>query len=122
MRVFEHCGISDAALTPRMLEDSHAGLRIHTLPSNNTSWVILMNSLKSMLRDRVLVGLTTQHVTTPWLAQLYKNAGADFVYIEYEHSFMNEADLADYVLTCRMAGLPVVAKVPECSRTHVAKL
>src|SRR3989475_3717934 len=82
-----------------------------------------MNSLKAMLKeDRVLVGVTTQHVCTPWLARLWKNSGADFVYIEYEHSFMNEADLASFVLSCRGNGLPVVAKVPECSRTHVAKL
>lgn len=82
-----------------------------------------MNSLKAMLReDRVLVGLTMQHVTAPWLAKLYKNSGTDFVYIEYEHSFMNEADLAHFVFSCRCLGLPVVAKVPECSRTHVAKL
>src|SRR5262245_39601801 len=80
-------------------------------------------SLKSMLREnRVLVGVTTQHVTTNWLARLWKHSGADFVYVEYEHSFMNEADLADFVLACRTEGLPVVAKVPECSRTHVAKL
>jgi 2-keto-3-deoxy-L-rhamnonate aldolase RhmA len=82
-----------------------------------------MNSLKSMLREnRVLVGVTTQHVTTPWLAKLWKNSGADFVYVEYEHSFMNEADLAGFVLSCRQSGLPVVAKTPELSRTHVAKL
>lgn len=82
-----------------------------------------MNSLKSMLREnRVLVGVTTQHVTAPWLAQLWKYSGADFVYVEYEHSFMNEADLANFVLCCRQLGLPVVAKTPECSRTHVAKM
>ena len=82
-----------------------------------------MNSLKSMLREaRVLVGVTTQHVTAPWLAKLWKNSGADFVYVEYEHSFMNEADLAGFVLSCRTNGLPVVAKTPELSRTHVAKL
>jgi 2-keto-3-deoxy-L-rhamnonate aldolase RhmA len=82
-----------------------------------------MNSLKAMLREnRVLVGMTMQHVTTPWLAKLYKNSGADFVYVEYEHSFMNEADLAHFIFSCRSLGLPVVAKVPECSRTHVAKL
>ena len=54
-----------------------------------------MNSLKSMLGDgsRVLVGVTTQHVTAPWLAKVWKSSGADFVYVEYEHSFMNEADL-----------------------------
>ncbi len=82
-----------------------------------------MKSLKSMLReDRVLVGVTTQHVTTAWLAALWRHSGADFVYVEYEHSFMNEADLANFVLACRTNGLPVVAKVPELSRTHVAKL
>jgi 2-keto-3-deoxy-L-rhamnonate aldolase RhmA len=82
-----------------------------------------MNSLKLMLKEgRALVGVTTQHVTTAWLARLWKQSGADFVYVEYEHGFMNEADLANFVLACRMNGLPVVAKVPECSRTHVAKL
>jgi 2-dehydro-3-deoxyglucarate aldolase/4-hydroxy-2-oxoheptanedioate aldolase len=82
-----------------------------------------MHSLKSMLREgRVLVGVTTQHVTTAWLAKLWQRSGADFVYIEYEHGFMNEGDLANFVLSCRGNGLPVVAKVPECSRTHVAKL
>jgi 2-keto-3-deoxy-L-rhamnonate aldolase RhmA len=82
-----------------------------------------MKSLKSLLKEnRVLVGMTTQHVMAPWLAQLWKHSGADFVYVEYEHSFMNEADLAGFVLSCRTHSLPVVAKVPECSRTHVAKL
>jgi 2-keto-3-deoxy-L-rhamnonate aldolase RhmA len=82
-----------------------------------------MKSLKAMLQEgRVLAGMTSQHVVTPWLAQLWKHAGADFVYVEYEHSFMNEADLAHFVLCCRQLDLPVVAKVPECSRTHVAKL
>src|SRR5262245_9567920 len=82
-----------------------------------------MHSLKSMLREnRVLIGMTMQHVTGAWLARLYKNCGADFVYVEYEHGFFNEADLADFVLACRFNGLSVVAKVPECSRTHVAKL
>src|SRR5215471_9269715 len=74
-----------------------------------------MKSLKSMLKEnRVLVGLTTQHVTAPWLARVWQHSGADFVYVEYEHSFMNEADLAGFVLSCRLNGLPVVAKVLEC--------
>lgn len=82
-----------------------------------------MNSLKALLREnRILVGMTVQHVTAGWLAKLYRQSGADFVYVEYEHSFMNEADLADFVLACRGEGLPVVAKVPECARTPVAKL
>jgi 2-keto-3-deoxy-L-rhamnonate aldolase RhmA len=82
-----------------------------------------MSSLKAMLQEnRVLVGMTMQHVACPWLAKLYKNSGADFVFVEYEHTFMNEADLAHFVFSCRALGLPVVAKVPECGRTSVAKL
>src|SRR6185437_8616847 len=82
-----------------------------------------MKSLKNMLRQqRLLVGMTTQHVTSHWLSKLWKHSGCDFVYLEYEHGFFDEARLADFVLSCRSNGLPIVAKVPECSRTHVAKL
>src|SRR3989442_9283448 len=82
-----------------------------------------MKSLKKLLKEKkLLVGLTTNHITHHWLAKLWKRSGTDFVYIEYEHGFWNEADLAGYVLCCRAEGLPVVAKVPDCSRTHVAKL
>lgn len=82
-----------------------------------------MTSLRQLLQSReLLVGLTTQHVTAPWLAKLWRRSGADFVYIEYEHGFFNEGDLASFVLCCRAEGLPVVAKVPECTRTAVAKL
>jgi 2-keto-3-deoxy-L-rhamnonate aldolase RhmA len=80
-------------------------------------------SLKSMLRKQApLVGMTVQHVTEPWLAKLWKHSGCDFVYLEYEHGFFDEGRLADFVLCCRNEGLPVVAKVPECSRTAVGKL
>lgn len=82
-----------------------------------------MTSLKTLLRESpVIVGLTTQHVTHPWLAKLWKRSGCDFVYLEYEHGLFNERELAEFVLACRSEGLPVVAKVPECSRTHAAKL
>ena len=82
-----------------------------------------MTSLREMLRrPGPLTGMTTQHVTEPWLAKLWKYSGCDFVYIEYEHGFFNEGRLADFVLSCRTEGLPVVAKVPECSRTAVGKL
>jgi 2-keto-3-deoxy-L-rhamnonate aldolase RhmA len=82
-----------------------------------------MKGLKSLLLEsRIIVGPTTQHVTQPWLAKLWKRSGADFVYVEYEHGFFNERELADFVLACRSEGLPVVAKVPELSRTHTAKL
>ena len=82
-----------------------------------------MKSLKAILQQRTpIIGLTTQHVTHPWLAKIWKASGCDFVYIEYEHAFFNDEQLAGFVLCCRAEGLPVIAKVPECNRTHVAKL
>lgn len=82
-----------------------------------------MATLRQLLQtNELIVGLTTQHVTAPWLGKLWRRSGADFVYVEYEHGFFNEADLASFVLCCRAEGLPVVAKVPECTRTSVAKL
>lgn len=82
-----------------------------------------MASLKKMLGgSSLLVGLTTQHLTQPWLAKLWKQSGCDFVYVEYEHGFFDEAQLAAFVLCCRSEGLPVVAKTPELSRGWVGKL
>lgn len=77
---------------------------------------------RRLIEPAPLVGLTTQHVTQPWLAKLWKYSGCDFVYVEYEHGFFNEGQLADFVLACRSEGLPVVAKTPELSRTSIAKL
>lgn len=82
-----------------------------------------MKVFRDILGQKTVVfGLTTQHVTQPWLAKLWKASGCDFVYIEYEHGFFNEEQLANFVLCCRAQGLPVIAKVPECTRTHVGKL
>jgi 4-hydroxy-2-oxoheptanedioate aldolase len=77
---------------------------------------------KLIYEDRIVAGLTMQHVCNPWLAQLYSLAGSDFVFAEYEHCFYNEASLADFVLVCKMKGMPVVAKIPELTRTSIAKL
>jgi len=82
-----------------------------------------MTSSKALLhRQAPVVGVTTQHVTQPWLARLWNSSGCDFVYLEHEHGFFNESQLADFVLSCRMENLPVVSNVPECLRTHVTKL
>ena len=77
-----------------------------------------MKSLRSMLQgSQLIAGLTTQHVTSPWLAKVWQYSGCDFVYIEYEHVFLTRRSLP----IPRFRGLPVVAKVPECSRTCVGK-
>ena len=58
----------------------------------------------------------------PSLMKLYRQAGFDFVFFEYEHAFFGPTELADAVLSARDSGLPVVAKTPQLGCQEVAKL
>ena len=79
--------------------------------------------LKARLKaGEVLVGATLAEYTRPSLVKLYQQADFDFIYVEYEHSFLGPADLADTVLCARDNGLPVIAKTPQLERQEVAKL
>ena len=82
-----------------------------------------MRTLKQMLDDQeVVVGLMIQHVCSPWIAKVYADSGADFVYVEAEHVAFNGADLGDLVLSCRLCGLPVVAKCTYVDRGSITHL
>jgi len=82
-----------------------------------------MKSIKQLLEEKeIVVGLTLQQVTAPWVAKVYADAGADFIFVENEHVFFNEADLASFVLSSRLNGLPVVAKSPYVSKGAIAKM
>ena len=74
-----------------------------------------------MAQGEVLVGGMITEYVRPSLVKLYKHAGFDFVYIEYEHTFFGPAELADTVLCARDNGLPVVAKTPQLERAEVAQ-
>ena len=83
----------------------------------------MQRSLRSMLEDKELVvGLQIQQVCAPWIAKVYADAGADFVFIEYEHMSFNQAQLADLVLNCRLCGLPVVSKSAYLDRSVITRL
>lgn len=79
--------------------------------------------LKSRLRaGEVLLGGMILEYLRPSLVKLYRQAGFDFVYIEYEHGFFDPVHLMDTVLCARDNGLPVIAKTPHLERAEVAKL
>ena len=59
--------------------------------------------------DILVAGTITEYIR-PSMVKLYKNAGFDFVYIEYEHGFLDPSALTDTILSARDNGLPVVAK------------
>lgn len=82
-----------------------------------------MQSIRKMLDEQdIMVGLMVQQVCAPWLAKLYADAGADFVFIEGEHMLFNGADLGNFILSSRLCGLPVVAKSSYVDRGHVCSL
>ncbi len=79
--------------------------------------------LKEQLKaGAVLVGGIGTEYLRPSLVKLYKQAGFDFLYIEYEHCLFSMTTLADTVLCARDNGLPVIAKTPQLERAEVAKL
>jgi 2-keto-3-deoxy-L-rhamnonate aldolase RhmA len=79
--------------------------------------------LKARLRaGPPLVGGILTEYARPSLVKLYRQAGFDFLYVEYEHVFFDPAALADVVLCARDNGLPVIAKTPQLERAEVAKL
>ena len=79
--------------------------------------------LKARLKaGEVLVGGIVAEYARPSLMALYRQAGFDFVYIEYEHVYFDPPALSDMVLAARSRGLPPIAKTPQLERAEVAKL
>ena len=79
--------------------------------------------LKARLkRGDVLIGPMLEAYAHPSLIKLFRHAGFDFLYIEYEHSLFDLQDLADTILAARDNGLPPIAKTPQLERQEVSKL
>ncbi|MCY3764140.1 MAG: aldolase/citrate lyase family protein [Gemmatimonadetes bacterium] len=79
--------------------------------------------LKARLnRGDVLIGATLEAYAHPSLVKMFRHAGFDFLYIEYEHSLFDLQDLADTILSARDNGMPVIAKTPQLERQEVSKL
>jgi 4-hydroxy-2-oxoheptanedioate aldolase len=84
---------------------------------------LYMEKFRKRLLDRKPVfGFCVDSFCKPLIAKLYKNAGVDFVYLENEHSFYGNADMNDFILTCRTLDLPVVVKTPYLDRGVITKL
>ena len=84
----------------------------------------LGRSFKERLRsgDVILGGIVFEIIRTP-LVKLYRHAGFEFIFADNEHVLLSgRPEMADFVLSARDNGLPVIAKVPELGRTEVARL
>ena len=75
------------------------------------SGIIIKNSLKRKLKEgKVAIGLTVLEWTRPSLSKIAKQAGFDFLFLEYEHTYFNEESMAGIILLGREIDLPVCCK------------
>jgi 2-keto-3-deoxy-L-rhamnonate aldolase RhmA len=82
-----------------------------------------MNALKQKLRQgQIVVGVTIAELLRPSVIKIYANAGADFLYLETEHTLFDPTAFADGVLCARDSNLPVVAKTPYLDRGATVKM
>lgn len=82
-----------------------------------------MNPLKQkMQQDQVVVGVTIAELLRPCVVKIYANAGADFLYLENEHTMFSPTAFADALLCARDNDLPVVTKTPYLDRGATVRL
>jgi 2-dehydro-3-deoxyglucarate aldolase/4-hydroxy-2-oxoheptanedioate aldolase len=96
--------------------------------SNTREWSLYPSGgpgreLKAGLSTKkLMVGGMINEYSRPSLAKIYKEAGYDFLFIDYEHLFFDFESLYDTILAARAYGLPPIAKTPQLERAEVAKL
>lgn len=80
-------------------------------------------SLKQLIRsNQVLVGGIVSEYLRPSLFKLYRYAGFDFGFIEYEHTWFEPTMMAASILAARDIGLPIIGKLPQLDRAEISKL
>jgi 2-dehydro-3-deoxyglucarate aldolase/4-hydroxy-2-oxoheptanedioate aldolase len=83
----------------------------------------MASSLRQILQsDRVLVGATLMEFVRPSVVKIFKQAGYDFFYIEYEHALMDPMRLSEVILCAKDNAVPVVSKIPSLDRAWTTKL
>ncbi len=78
--------------------------------------MLVENTLKKTLQSGgVALGTMIVHLRQPAVAVMMKNAGWDYVFLDAEHGTFHPAAIADFCITARAVGLPVIVRVPGTS-------
>ncbi len=97
--------------------------KVSTQIAGDFSLPAAARSLRQRLRSRdVLVGGMVSEYLRPSLFKLYRQAGFDFGFIEYEHAWFEPTMMAASVMAARDSGLPLIAKAAQLDRAEIAKL
>ncbi len=80
------------------------------------------DSLKKMTEHRNLkVGHMVLEFATPGIGHILKNAGAEFVFLDMEHSGLGLDTIKATTRTIQDAGLPVILRVPSKAYDHASR-
>ena len=80
------------------------------------------NPLKKALAEgRLIVGHMVMEFTVPNIAHILRPAQPDFVLFDLEHTGLSLQSLAPLLLSCRIAGIPPVVRVPGFSGHFISR-
>src|SRR5687767_10239802 len=79
--------------------------------------------LKAALRGgRLVTGTMVREMRTPAVMQLMAAAGFDYVLLDLEHSVLNLETTADLIRQARALSLCCIVRVPEISKSWIARI
>ena len=73
-------------------------------------------------RPGITCGSLVIEFATPGIAHILKGAGAEFVFLDTEHSGFSDETVKWLLQSCRAAALPAIVRARSKSYTHVARL
>lgn len=83
---------------------------------------MIRNRVKAALKEgKIVVGVTILEWGRPSIAKMMSIAGFDFLFLEQEHTFMDEETMANIFLAARDADIPAIVKVPSLHRHFISR-
>jgi 2-keto-3-deoxy-L-rhamnonate aldolase RhmA len=81
------------------------------------------NKVRAALKQgEIVIGTMAQDVRSPAIAQLFANAGFDFMFVDMEHGAYDLETAADIIKVARLAGIVPLVRVPDCLYHLIARV
>ena len=76
---------------------------------------------KRLARGEKTVGIMLSEMYVPNIARLLAGCGYDYLLVDCEHGYFDMAHVANIIAVAEGAGLPVIVRVTQPSRTNITK-
>ncbi|MBR5559345.1 MAG: hypothetical protein IKU72_03780 [Oscillospiraceae bacterium] len=81
-----------------------------------------VKAVKAKLENREKIFSTVlQSIHGNCLADVYKDAGLDFLVLDMEHGPFSPENSSDFIAKCNDVGLPVIVRVQDCGYYYISK-